>query len=261
MQLDLAGRRALVPAASSGLGRAIATELARNGARVAICSRDRTRIEAAASSIEESTGAEVVSREVDVRDAAALAAWVGDVADDWGGLDIVVHNSGGPPAGRADAFDLDDWDAAYDLLLRPAIGMARVTRPHLVPGSAVVFMTSASVRRPGGDLVLSSVFRAGVAALAKSLAAEWAPAGIRVNHVIPGRIATDRLVELDSHAAAASGETVEEVAARIAGGIPLGRYGDPEEFARAVAFLVSDAASYITGATLHVDGGALQESY
>ncbi|MBT8211749.1 MAG: SDR family oxidoreductase, partial [Acidimicrobiia bacterium] len=119
---------------------------------------------------------------------------------------------------------------------------------------------SMSVRRPGGNLVLSSVFRAGVAALAKSLAAEWAP-HVRVNHVIPGRIATERVAQLDSFAADARGVTREEVTADMEAAVPLGRYGDPAEYARAVAFLVSDAASYITGASLQVDGGALVETY
>ncbi|MBT8198671.1 MAG: SDR family oxidoreductase [Acidimicrobiia bacterium] len=260
MQLDLTGKRAVVPASSSGLGYAIAMELARHGARVAISSRDEGRIAAAAASIIEATGAEVSHRVCDVRDDAALETWIDAAATAWGGLDIVVHNSGGPPAGSFADFSLDDWEGAYRLLLESAIRVAGASRPHLGPGSALVFMTSMSVRRPGGNLILSSVFRAGVAALAKSLAAEWAP-DVRVNHVIPGRIATERVAELDAYAANQRGIATDEMAAEMAATIPMGRYGDPEEYARAVSFLASDAASYLTGATLQIDGGALVETY
>ena len=257
MDLGLKGRRALVAAASGGLGYAIAHALAAEGARVAISSRSAERATAAAAAIAAATGAEVTGAECDVSVDTQITAWVNGVADEWGGLDIAIPNAGGPPAGTFGELNSDQWDEAYRLTLRSAVTFAAAVRPHLDRGGVMLYLTSGSVKEPIGVLVLSNVFRAGVAALAKSLATEWAPAGIRVNHLIPGRIATDRLMELDAGLAVREGTTPEAVRDRIAGGIPLGRYGEPEEFAAAAAFLVSDAAAYITGATLQVDGGML----
>jgi 3-oxoacyl-[acyl-carrier protein] reductase len=174
-----------------------------------------------------------------------------------GGVDIVIPNAGGPPSAFFDATTPDDWDRAYALTLRSAMTFAHAARPHLQRGGTLLYLTSTSVREPIGALGMSTVFRAGVASLAKLLATDWANDGIRVNHLIPGRIATERLDELDSAAAQRSGATVEATRAANEQAIPLGRYGYPEEFAAAATFLVSDAASYITGATLQVDGGAL----
>jgi 3-oxoacyl-[acyl-carrier protein] reductase len=258
MDLGLQGKRALVAASSGGLGFAIARALAFEGCRVSMCSRGVERIEAAARSIADETGAEVHYRVCDVRDPAGLHAWVEESADRMGGIDLVVPNSGGPPSGRFLDLDDADWEAAVSLLLLPPIRLVRYARPYLEPGSAILFMTSSSVREPIAQLTLSTVVRAGVAALAKSLANEWAPDGIRVNHLIPGRIATDRVAELDRELADRTGTTPVDVRERISQAIPLARYGEPDEYARAAAFLLSDAAAYITGATLQVDGGAIQ---
>lgn len=257
MDLGLNGKRALVAAASGGLGYAIAHALAAEGARVAISSRSAERSAAAAAAIAATTGAEVTGAECDVSVDTQIAAWVNGVAEEWGGLDIAIPNAGGPPAGTFGELNADQWDQAYRLTLRSAVTFAAAVRPHLDRGGAMLYLTSGSVKEPIGILVLSNVFRAGVAALAKSLATEWAPAGIRVNHLIPGRIATDRLLELDAGLAVREGTTPAAVRERMSSGIPLGRYGEPEEFAGAAAFLVSDAAAYITGATLQVDGGML----
>jgi 3-oxoacyl-[acyl-carrier protein] reductase len=257
MDLGLNGKRALVAAASGGLGYAIAHALAAEGARVAISSRSAGRVGEAAATIAAATGAEVVGARCDVSSDEEVRAWVDDAAQSWGGLDIVIPNAGGPPAGTFSELTVGQWDQAYRLTLRSALTFAAASRPHLHRGAAMLYLTSASVKEPIGILVLSNVFRAGVAALAKSLATEWAPAGIRVNHLIPGRIATDRLLELDAGLAGREGTTPQVVRERISSGIPLGRYGEPEEFAAAATFLVSDAAAYITGATLQVDGGML----
>jgi 3-oxoacyl-[acyl-carrier protein] reductase len=257
MDLGLNGKRALVAAASGGLGYAIAHALAAEGARVAIASRSADRVGEAAETIAAATGAEVIAAQCDVTVDTQITTWVNDVAEQWGGLDIAIPNAGGPPAGTFEELDSDQWDRAYQLTLRSAVTFAAAVRQHLDRGGAMLYLTSASVKEPIGILVLSNVFRAGVAALAKSLATEWAPAGIRVNHLIPGRIATDRLLELDAGLAGREGTTPEAVRERISSDIPLGRYGEPEEFAAAATFLVSDAAAYITGATLQVDGGML----
>ena len=258
MDLGLAGKRAVVAAASSGLGYSIAEQLGAAGARVAICSRDAERAELAAERIRTSTGAEVMSAAVDVADSDQIGAWLDAVAATWDGLYVVVPNAGGPPSGAFADTDEAQWDAAYRLTLRSALAFARFARPHLGRGASVLFMTSSSVKEPVGVLALSNVFRAGVAALAKTLAREWAPAGIRVNHLIPGRIATDRVALLDAYIAEQEGISQDAVQQRSEASIPLGRYGDPEEYAAAAVFLLSNAASYVTGSTLQVDGGAIR---
>jgi len=258
MDLHLDGKRILVAAASSGLGRAIAHRVAAEGARVAVCSRSEERIRLAAEQIAADTGAEVAPSVCDVSEPGALTAWIDGVAAHWGGVDGFVANAGGPPPGRFGDLAPEQWDTAYRLTLRSALESARAVRPHLGRGSALLFMTSVSARQPVGTLALSTIYRAGVAALAKTLADEWAPDGIRVNHLIPGRIATDRLAELDEDAARRRGVPAAEIRTEIERSIPLGRYGEPDEYAAAAAFLLSDAAAYVTGATLAVDGGLIR---
>jgi 3-oxoacyl-[acyl-carrier protein] reductase len=258
VELGLDGKRALVAAASGGLGFAIARSLAAEGCRVGICSRDAGRIEEAADRIRHETGGEVTASVCDVGDPGRVGRWIEDVAEAWGGLDVMVPNAGGPPPGRFGDLEPADWDAAYHLTLRSAMETAAAARRFFDRGSALLFLTSASVRQPIGTLVLSTIYRAGVAALAKTLADEWAADGIRVNHLIPGRVATSRVAALDQDAARRLGITPDEVRSGFERAIPLGRYGDPDEFAAAAVFLLSDAASYITGATLQVDGGMLR---
>jgi 3-oxoacyl-[acyl-carrier protein] reductase len=250
MELGFTNKRAAVAASSGGLGLAIARALGAEGCRVGICGRDGFRIERAAASLREETGAEVLPAVVDVGEPGATAAWIEGLAAEWGGLDLVVANAGGPPPGRFADTRSKDWDAAYRLTLRSALELAAAARPHMAAGSAVLFMTGPVVRQPVGTLVLSGIMRAGVASLAKALADEWAPAGIRVNHIIPGR--------LDADTAQRRGVSLEEAQAGYEAIIPLGRYGTVEEFAKAAVFLLSDAAAYITGATLNVDGGMIR---
>jgi len=258
MDLGLAGRRAAIAASSAGLGFAIARVLATEGCRLAICSREADRIASAAARLRAETGAEVWPSAVDVTLPGALTAWIDATAGRWEGLDVVVSNAGGPPPGPFGDLEPDDWDAAYRLTLRSAMETARAAEPHLGPGSAVLFMTSLTVKEPLGNLVLSTIFRAGVSALAKSLADEWAARGIRVNQLIPGRIVTARVAAMDEATARRRGVPIAEVRAGQEAAIPMGRYGRPDEFAAAAAFLVSGAASYITGASLAVDGGLLR---
>lgn len=258
MDLGLAGKRAVVAAASKGLGFAIANTLAAEGCRVSICSRDEERISEAADRIRAAHGTEVHSSVVDITDGDELKGWLDDSASRWDGLDLVVANGGGPRPANFGELEEADWDQAYELILRSALTIAAAARPHLGRGASVLFNTSISVREPLGALALSTIFRAGVTSLSKLLADEWASDGIRVNHLIPGRILTERVADLDGYLAEQRGVPIEEIHASYEQSIPLKRYGAPEEYAAAAVFLLSDAASYITGASLQVDGGVLR---
>jgi len=260
MDLGLKGKVALVAGASKGLGYAVARALAGEGASVAIASRDRGAIEAAADRIAEETGVAAVGTALDVRSADGIERWVATSAERFGGIDALLTNSGGPPAGAALSFNDEAWQDAADLLLFSALRMTRAAVKVMQPrgGGAILMATSSSVKEPIQNLGLSTVLRASVSALAKTLAIELAPSHIRVNQIIPGRIDTDRVKQLDEINSRKQGVTVEEAKARAIAGIPLGRYGEPADFGRAAAFLLSDAASYITGATLQVDGGQIR---
>ena len=259
MDLGLTDKRALVAAASDGLGFAVAHALAAEGCSVAICARDGDHLQAAATRIVEDTGATIHPGVCDVSNGDAVRRWVDESVDKLGGsLEIVVPNAGGPPAGTFADTTEEGWESAFQLLLMSAIRFAAASRPHMRPGSNMLFMTSISLREPIANLTYSSVMRPGVAALAKALANEWVDDGIRVNHLIPGTISTPRIGELHKDLAARQGITEAEVAEARSAQIPMGRYGTPDEFASAAVFLVSGAASYITGATLQVDGGKIK---
>lgn len=260
MDLGLKGKVALVSGASKGLGFAVAKALAAEGANVSISSRDQGAIEAAAKRIESETGARVIAMAVDVRDKAAIERWVAHSAQTFGGIDALMTNSGGPPAGDAVSFDDAAWQDAAELLLFSTIRMIRATVPHLEKrgGGAILVSTSSSVKEPVPNLGLSTVLRASVSALSKTLALELAGKKIRVNQIIPGRIDTDRVRHLDEVNAKKAGITPEQAKAKAVSAIPWGRYGEPDEFGRVGAFLLSDAASYMTGATVQVDGGQIK---
>ena len=254
MDLGLTGKVAMVAGASRGLGFAVADALAREGARVSIASRDESAIAAAAARI----GGDVLAVPVDVTDAGDIARWAAETRQRFGGVDLLFTNSGGPPAGPAIGFDDAAWQQAVDLLLFSTLRMVRAAVPSMQArgGGAIVVSTSSSVKEPIPNLGLSTVLRASVSALAKTLALELAPSHIRVNQIIPGRIDTDRVRQLDQITATRQGITAEEARQRSIATIPLGRYGDADEFGRVAAFLLSDAARYMTGATVQVDGGA-----
>jgi 3-oxoacyl-[acyl-carrier protein] reductase len=259
MNLGLTNKVAMVAGASRGLGFAVARALAREGARVSLSSRSPEAASAAAEKIRAETGADVLAMAADVRSADALAHWHHETFDRFGGVDLLYTNSGGPPPGPVLKFDDAAWQGAFDLLLLSAVRMIRLAVPSMTArgGGAILLPTSSAVREPIGNLSLSSVMRSSVSSLSKTLATELAPHKIRVNQLIPGRIFTDRVQEIDADNAKRAGITVPQQQQRIFAAIPLGRYGDPEEFAAAAVFLLSDAAAYITGASLQVDGGML----
>lgn len=259
MDLGLAGKVTIVPAASSGLGRAIALAFAREGARVAVCSRDAAAIAEVTDAVREA-GGQALALTADVTRTAALEAYVSAAVDRFGGVDVLVTNAGGPPAGPFEQFDDAAWQAAFELTLLSAVRLIRLALPSMRQrgGGSIICLTSSSIKQPIRNLLLSNVMRAGVAGLAKTLADELAGDRIRVNTLVPGRIATPRVAQLDRINADRAGVDVGVIEARETERIPLHRYGTPEEFAEAAVFLASDRAGYITGATLQVDGGMIR---
>lgn len=249
-------RVALVCAASKGLGRASAEALARDGIRVAICSRGGPALRDAEAAIR-AAGGDVISIEADLRRAADVANAVETTVKAFGGLDILVTNTGGPPSGSFLSFEDATWTEAIDSLLMSVVRLCRAAIPHMRArgGGRIINVTSISVKQPIQGLVLSNALRAAVTSLAKTLAAELAPDNILVNCVAPGYTRTDRVIELASQTAAREGVAPETIERRTVAQIPLGRMGEPREFGSVVAFLASPAASYVTGVTIQVDGG------
>jgi 3-oxoacyl-[acyl-carrier protein] reductase len=260
MDLGLKHKVAMVGGASKGLGFAVARALAAEGARVSMASRDLGAIEKAAAEIARGTGADLLPVAAELSSADAIAQWHKATVDKFGGVDLLFTNTGGPPAGPVLNFDDDAWRKNFELLVLSVIRLVRLVVPSMQSrgGGAILVGTSSSVKEPIGNLALSNVLRASVAALAKTLSIELAPSHIRVNNLIPGRIETDRLQHLDEINAKKAGVSTEEHRAKSAASVPLGRYGAPDEFGRTAAFLLSDAAAYITGASVQVDGGLIK---
>ena len=249
-------RVALVCAASKGLGRASAEALARDGFRVAICARGREALADVERAIA-ATGAEVLAIPADLSNAADVDRMFQQTVERFGGLDVLVTNSGGPPSGPFMAFDERAWIQAIDSLLLSVVRLCRGAIPLMQARGAgrIIHITSISVKQPIAGLVLSNALRAAVTSLAKTLSVELAHDRILVNCVAPGYTRTDRIVELSQAVARREGITPKQADERIVSQIPLGRMGTPEEFAAVVAFLASPAASFLTGVTIPVDGG------
>lgn len=257
MDLGFAGKVALVTGASRGLGRAVADRLASEGATLALASRDRETLDAAAREIAGRTGVDVFFRPADVTREDEVSALVDAATARFGKIDVLVANAGGPPATRFESTALSDWKAGIDLGLLSTILLCRAVVPRMKEkrSGRIVAVTSISVKQPIEGLILSNTARAGVVGFMKTLANELGPFGIGVNVVCPGYTRTDRLEELASRMSHAEGVAPEAIYARWTSQIPMGRLGEPSEFAAVVAFLCSERASYVTGTCLQVDGG------
>jgi 3-oxoacyl-[acyl-carrier protein] reductase len=257
MDLGLKNKVALVAAASRGLGRAVAAELAAEGAALVICSRNAETINNTASEITKATGAEVLALAADVSQADDVAHLVRSGIERFGRIDILVTNSGGPPAGQFESFSQEHWEDATRLLLFSAVELARNVLPGMKERGwgRILNITSIAVKQPVENLILSNSLRAAVTGFARTLANEVAPLGITVNNIMPGYTRTERIEELSRMMAEKEGISPAEFVARWEKEIPMRRLGEPREFAALAAFLVSERASYITGTSVPVDGG------
>lgn len=259
MEFGLTGKRAIVLAASRGLGYACALGLAREGCDLVIASRSQERIDAAAARIRDETGVRVHAVAMDVGAPDGMTALVDTCVRELGGVEIAVHNAGGPPAGSVPSLSDEQWLQAFNHNLMSFVRLARAAAPEMKTAGygRLIALTSSSIRQPIANLVLSNAMRTGVLGVAKTLSREMAADGILVNVVAPGRIATERLDELDEANATRTGTTAAEVRKATVATIPLGRLGEPRELANLVVFLASEAASYITGSAIMVDGGMI----
>ena len=260
MNLGLTDKVAVVGASSKGLGRAIALGLAHEGAKVTICARNSDALEATADDIRNQTGTEVLAVPTDVSQPAQVENLIRTAIDHFGGIDILVNNAGGPRAGRFDDLDAQDYQDAVHLNLMSTINLCRAVVPSMRTrgGGRIINLTSVSVKQPVDNLMLSNMARTGVIGFAKTLATELALDKILVNNVCPGIIFTDRIQQLATVRAEEAGITFDEALEKMTADIPIGRIGDPDEFATLVVFLASERASYITGTTIQVDGGMVR---
>ena len=265
MDLGLTGKTAIVAAASQGLGKAVAAGLAREGANVVMFSRKQAAIDAAASEVGAAAGrgAQVAALAADVTRPQDLQRVVQMALDRFGGIDVVFNNAGGPKPGMFDTLGDEDWDAAVDLNLMSAIRLTRLCLPSMRARrwGRVIVSTSSSVKQPIPNLMLSNAVRSATTAWAKTLSDQVGADGITVNCLAPGRIDTERVRQIDADLADRQGRPIEDVEREGVARIPMGRYGRPEEFAAAAAFLASEQAGYITGVTLLVDGGLFRGTY
>jgi len=258
MDLKLTNKVAVVLAASKGLGKAIATTLSAEGAKVIIGARNQTELEQTAKEITELTGNPVLAIPVDVANGPQMENFIQKAVDTFGGIDILLNNAGGPPFDKFENFDEADWQKAFELNLLSFARASRLAFPYLKASGngRIINVISVSVKSVLPGSILSTSMRMGVVGMAKMLSDEFAPYNITVNNVAPGSMRTERITKT-----VPPGEDVEQYLKKRAENIPLGRIGKPEELAATVAFLASEHASYITGATIPVDGGAGRAMY
>lgn len=257
MDLGLRGKVALVSASSKGLGRAIAEELAAEGANLVVCARGEEALRKTAESIRKNSGVTVIDVAADVSEQSGVDRVTKAALDKFGKVDILVTNSGGPPSGSFESFTPEVWDAATRLLLTSAVGLARAVLPGMKQRrwGRILNVTSIAVKQPIDGLMLSNSLRAAVTGFARTLANEVAPFNVTVNNIMPGYTRTDRVEHLARANAEKSGASLEATFSKWEHEIPMGRLGEPREFAALAAFLASERASYITGSSIAVDGG------
>ncbi len=257
MDLGLHGLKALVLGSSRGLGYAVARGLAFEGCSVAINSRDSKELKRVSRKLADETGSVVIPQPGNVTDPDLPEFLINQIVKSLGGLDLLVTNAGGPPAGSFESFDDDTWNQAVELSFLSHVRFIRAALPHLRKSNAasVLTITSYSVKQPISNLVLSNSIRAATVGLTKTLALELGSDGIRFNSILPGWTETERVFELMEHRSRLSGKTIQEEIGMQMINSPLGRMAKPEEFANAAVFLLSPAAGYITGVMLTVDGG------
>jgi 3-oxoacyl-[acyl-carrier protein] reductase len=268
MELGLKDKVVLIAASSEGLGYATAKALVSEGARVWIGSRDLSKVAGALVKLRKEPGAAASGGiadggALDVSDKASIDAWVGGAAAAYGrSFDALVVNSGGPPPGRFTDFDDTAWQKAFELLVLSAVRVIRSSLPGLSErGGSILVCSSTSVREPIDGLILSNSLRSATVAMAKTLSLELAPKGIRVNCLAPGRFGTGRVDRLDQANADRTGTTLEEARSRATAAIAMGRYGDPDEFGKAACWMLSAAASYMTGQIVTLDGGQVKGTW
>jgi len=259
MDLGLSGKIAIVGASSKGIGKAIAIGLAKEGTRVTICARGGEALQQTKKEID-ALGGEVLAVKTDVTKYDQVQNLVRQTLETFGKPQILLNNAGGPPAGTFQDFDIDAWRQAVDLNLMSTIFMTREVLPHMIEAQwgRIINLTSTSVKQPFDGLILSNTVRAGVIGLTKSLSNELGPYGITVNSVAPGFILTDRLRDIAKRRAAEANISLEKQFEKLTERVPLGRVGQPEEFANLVVFLASERASFITGVTVQADGGLVK---
>jgi 3-oxoacyl-[acyl-carrier protein] reductase len=258
VDLGLRGKIALVAASSKGLGRAVAEELAAEGAQLVMCARGKDALDQTAESIRQKTGVKVVAVAADVSAPNDAARVVKAAFEEFGRVDILVTNSGGPPSGAFESFTAEMWDTATRLLLKSAVELARAVLPGMKERrwGRILNVTSIAAKQPIEGLMLSNSLRAAVIGFARTLANEVAPFGVTVNNLLPGYTRTDRVQELARAAGGKAGAgAATDIVAKWEKEIPMGRLGEPREFAALAAFLASERASYITGSSIAVDGG------
>ena len=256
MDLNLHGKTALVIASSQGLGRAVAEQLVREGVNVVLSSREEGKLQKVQQELQQLGKGQVAYHRADITNIREIQSLVKFTQDTFGKIDILINNAGGPPGGSFEEITDEDWQKSFELNLLSYIRIIREVLPKMkISGGRIINIASTSIKQPIPGLVLSNTFRLGIVGLTKTLSVELAPFNILINTVAPGRISTARTEHLDELNATRQGISRQAAENQAKQAIPLGRYGTPEEFAKVITFLVSDASTYITGSSVMVDGG------